>query len=280
MSRLRRRYAAERRFKWYGIIAIGIALAMLCWLLVSIGIKSVSGFSQTYVELDVYVDEEIIDPDGTRDRSVIGGANFQRVFSTTLYDRFPEVTDRGDRRELRAMISPGAGFDLRQRVLADPSLIGQTVTLTVPVTDPIDQLRKANIDRTLPENRRPVSDAQLAWYDVLDAEERIETRLNFGFLTSADSRLPELAGIGGAIAGSALTLLVCLSLAFPIGISAAVYLEEFAPKNRLTDIIEVNINNLAAVPSIVFGLLGLAIFLQFHRACLAPPRWSAAWSSR
>ena len=263
VERLRRRYRAETRFRIYGVVAIAIALAMLAWLLISIGAKAYSGFTQTYATLEIYVDPELIDPTGSRDREVLSRADYQRVFSDTLYALFPDVTQRSDRRALRGIISPGAGFQLRQMVLEDPSLIGQTIDIQVPVSDRVDQLNKGNISRETPEAARPISDQEIGWFDALRADGLVERRFDVGFLTHADSRFPELAGIGGAIVGSFFTLIVTLFLAFPVGVAAAVYLEEFAPKNRFTDAIEVNINNLAAVPSIVFGLLGLAVFIQF-----------------
>jgi phosphate transport system permease protein len=148
-------------------------------------------------------------------------------------------------------------------VLADPSVIGGTLTLSVPVADPYDQLQKGVISRSTPEANRRLSDEQIAWFDRLVSEGVISTPFNWGLLFNADSRFPEIAGLAGAIVGSFYALLVCFLISFPLGVGAAAYLEEFAPKNRWTTLIEVNINNLAAVPSIVFGLLGLAVFLQF-----------------
>jgi phosphate transport system permease protein len=164
---------------------------------------------------------------------------------------------------LRAIVSGGAEFQVRDMVVEDPSLIGQTVSVWVPVSDPIDQLRKGVIDRDLPPERRRVGDREIALFDALVEQGRIRSVFNTTLFTAADSRFPELAGLKGALVGSFYLLLVCFLLSVPIGVSAAVYLEEFAPKNRWTDLIEVNINNLAAVPSIVFGLLGLAVFLGF-----------------
>jgi phosphate transport system permease protein len=140
-------------------------------------------------------------------------------------------------------------------------LIGQTIALAVPVSDPFDQLAKGLIDRAAPETERRVSDQQIAWFAVLEDRGLISRPLNTGLITNADSRFPELAGLAGALWGSFYALLVCFLISFPVGIAAGVYLEEFAPRNRLTDLIEVNINNLAAVPSVVFGLLALAVFL-------------------
>jgi phosphate transport system permease protein len=146
-------------------------------------------------------------------------------------------------------------------VVADPGLIGRTISVWVPASDPLDQLRKGVIDRNLPPDRRRVSDQQIGYFDTLAEEGRIRSVFNTTLFTAADSRFPELAGLKGALVGSFYLILICFVLSVPMGVAAAIYLEEFAPKNRWTDLIEVNINNLAAVPSIVFGLLGLAVFL-------------------
>jgi len=260
---LKSRYRSEARFKAYGVIAIVLALGMLVTLFASIISKGYTAFWTNEVTLTVTVSEELIDPQGGRDPGVLARANYQGLIKSTLRDMFPSVSGRREKRELYAMISDGAAYELRDRVMADPSLIGQTVTLAVPLSSDIDMLAKGHIDRTLPEAERRVSDRQIAWYDQMVEQGLVETTFNTRFFTNGDSRQPELAGIWGAAVGSFLTLFVTLSLSFPIGVATAVYLEEFAPKNKWTDIIEVNINNLAAVPSIVFGLLGLAVFLQF-----------------
>ena len=153
-------------------------------------------------------------------------------------------------------------FIVRDAVIRNPSVIGNSITLDVPASDIFDQLNKGAISRATPEANRRVTDAQIGWFDTLAAAGRVTTPFNWGLFFNADSRFPELAGLSGAITGSFYALLVCFLISFPVGIAAAAYLEEFAPKNRWTDIIEVNINNLAAVPSIVFGLLGLAVFIQ------------------
>jgi phosphate transport system permease protein len=165
------------------------------------------------------------------------------------------------KRSLGQILTNNTQFMVRDAVLADPSVIGRALTLSVPASDPFDQVNKGVISRDLPEDERRVSDEQIAWFDKLVAEGRVSAPFNWGLFFNADSRFPELAGLAGAIVGSFYALLVCFVLSFPVGIAAAVYLEEFAPKNRFTDLIEVNINNLAAVPSVVFGLLGLAVFL-------------------
>ncbi|MET0056683.1 MAG: phosphate ABC transporter permease PstA, partial [Candidatus Thiodiazotropha sp. 6PLUC10] len=161
------------------------------------------------------------------------------------------------------LISTGASYVLRDRVMSNPELIGTKGELWVAADDDVDMLIKGHIDLLLPESDRRIKDNQLAWIHELQEQNRVEKRFNTTFFTAGDSREPELSGIKGAAFGSFFTLIICLSIAFPVGVAAAVYLEEFAPRNRWTDLIEVNINNLAAVPSIVFGLLGLAVFINF-----------------
>jgi phosphate transport system permease protein len=148
-------------------------------------------------------------------------------------------------------------------VTRDPALIGTTEKRWLLASDAVDLLKKGNIERSLPEGERPLNDRQLEWTDQLSREGSLALRFNETFVTGGDSREPEKAGIWGAVAGSFFTLLLTLLLSFPIGVATAIYLEEFARRNRWTDLIEVNINNLAAVPSIVFGLLGLAVFIGF-----------------
>jgi phosphate transport system permease protein len=179
-----------------------------------------------------------------------------------LRELFPEVTGRRDRRALDSLISSGAAYELRDHVMANPELVGQSIDIWVSASDDIDMLDKGYIDRDVDSTGRRVTDQQIGWYDKLIADGRLERQFNTTFFTSGDSREPEQAGIWGAALGSFYTLLVTLLLAFPLGVTTAVYLEEFAPKNKWTDLIEVNINNLAAVPSIIFGLLGLAVFLN------------------
>ena len=205
----------------------------------------------------------MIDPDGTGDPAVLRGANYRAVASRALQERFPDVSGRSDKRRLGRILSSGAALTLREMVLADPSVIGTTQSVWVKASTDVDSFLKGEMPRELPETERRLKDKEVAWVDALTADGAVETRFDADFFTSGDSREPELAGIWGAVVGSFLTLIVTLVLSFPIGVLAAVYLEEFAPKNRLTDLIEININNLAAVPSIVFGLLGLAVFLNF-----------------
>jgi phosphate transport system permease protein len=258
---IRRRYAAERRFRLYGVLAVLAAIAMLAVLLVSIVGRGYSAFYQTQVALDVYLDPAEIAADGKTDPDTLMAANYLALVREALRGLFPDVTSRNDRRDLNSLISNSAGDIVRDAVLADPALIGRTVRFTVPADDKIDMLHKGFIDRNLSEAERVVPDRQIAWYDQLVANGHVTTGLNRNFLGKGDSREPEQAGILGAFMGSMFTMLVTIVLALPLGVMSAIYLEEFAPKNRITELIEVNINNLAAVPSIVFGLLGLAVLL-------------------
>jgi phosphate transport system permease protein len=262
-SRLKRRHAAERRFKFYGIAAIAIALLVLIVLLATIVRDGSSAFVQSDIKLEINFDPEVIDPEGTRDPATLSRANYTALVKHALERDFPDVTSRKEKRNLTSLVSSGAGFQLRQMVLDDPSLIGTSKTVSLPLSDDADMFLKGYIDRGTEEAGRRVDDAQINWLDELEARGQIETVFNFNFFTHADSREPELAGIWGAVVGSFLTMIVTLALSFPLAVMTAVYLEEFAPKNRIVDIIEVNINNLAAVPSIVFGLLGLAMFINF-----------------
>jgi phosphate transport system permease protein len=245
-----------------GLGAVILGLTFVSLLFLDIVSKGYSAFVQTHVVLEVYFDPEIIDPQGTRDMEAIARADFRQLVREPLRQMFPEVTSRRDKRSLYGVMSSGAPFQLLDMVREDPGLIGQTMTVELLVDDDIDMLVKGHIDRdAAPEDRR-VNDTVIGWVDKLESEGLVVTKFNTRFFTNGDSREPELAGIGGAAAGSFYTLLVTLALSFPIGVAAAIYLEEFAPKNRWTDLIEVNINNLAAVPSIVFGLLGLAVFIN------------------
>ncbi len=256
-SGLTRRYRAERRFRFYGLSAILLSILFLTLLFASIVGKGYSAFWQTSIKLDVFFDPAVLQ------KEALVNADYPALIKAAVHNLFPEVDGRQDRRLLNGLVSAGAGYQLRSMVLQDPGIVGKTVTVWVPADDEVDMTLKGHFRRDVPEAERRLSDKQLAWLDRLTAEGRVERKFNTTFLSAGDSREPELAGIWGAVAGSFFTLVITLVLSFPIGVAAAVYLEEFAGKNRWTDLIEVNINNLAAVPSIVFGLLGLAVFLNF-----------------
>ncbi|MBT6312002.1 MAG: phosphate ABC transporter permease PstA [Alphaproteobacteria bacterium] len=259
----RKRYRAERRFRMYGVAAIAAAAGMLALLVISIVATGWTAFYQHSIALDVTFEAKVIDPKGGRDPSVLARADYRKLARASLRKLFPDVKKRGDKRKLYGLLSIGVDQQLAELVAADPSLIGQTRRVEIYASDDVDSFLKGFIDREAPESDRRIKDKEIAWLDKLETDGAITSHLNLRFWTKGDSREPELAGFWGAMVGSFFTLLVTLALSFPVGVLAATYLEEFAPKNRWTDIIEVNINNLAAVPSIVFGLLGLAVFLNF-----------------
>ena len=254
---LAKRYRAERRFKLYGLAAIVMSLLFLAILFTSIVGNGYRAFQQTYVELEVFFDPAILDHEN------LSAADYSGLVKSTLRNMFTEVKGRSEKRKLYKLVSPGAAFQLREIVLEDPDIVGEHLSVWVPADDDVDMLMKGYFNTDAAESSRRLSDQQMGWIEQFQEKEKIRKKFNKTFFTAGDSREPELAGIWGAAVGSFFTLLVTLLLSFPIGVAAAVYLEEFAPKNRWTDLIEVNINNLAAVPSIVFGLLGLAVFLNF-----------------
>jgi len=254
---LRRRKRRQTVLQGFGIAALGFAFLMLAILIGSLVFSGYKAFAQTHITLSVFVDPEEI----SVERLPRGG--FDDVLEVALLAVLTGVDteDRAQVRNATSILSNGAQFALRDMVAENPDLIGETVTITVPVSDPFDQLHKGLVQRDTPEQQRRVSDRQIAWFDQLEEVGAITAPFNWGLVTNADSRFPELAGLKGALVGSFWALLVCFLISFPVGIGAAIYLEEFAPKNRLSDFIEININNLAAVPSVVFGLLALAVFI-------------------
>jgi phosphate transport system permease protein len=260
---LAKRYAREQRFRRIGFGAVILGIVFISLLLISIVSNGYSAFWQTEIQLEIHIDQEDIDPTGMGDPEVLSAANYGGIVKQSLREMFPQVSNRRDKRKLYDMVSTGAAFQLRDMVMANPDLIGSTIRLWVAADDDIDMLHKGHIDRDVAESERRISDLQVSWVDQLASQNMIRSSFNTTFFTAGDSREPEMAGIWGATVGSVLTLIVTLALSFPIGVAAAIYLEEFAPTNRWTDLIEVNINNLAAVPSIVFGLLGLAVFINF-----------------
>ncbi len=266
-ARLKQRYAAEFRFKLYGRMAIVIALAFLALLLGRIVLQGYTTFETHTVSLPVYLDPAKIDP------TALEGANYDYLVSLSLLKKLGETDDEygensGDAMDL---ISRDFGFQILNKLKADKSLIGKTVTITGPVKADADLYYKGEIKRSTAESDRKLNDRQLNWLDKLQKDGSVKAGFNWTFFKNADSTEPEQAGILGAVIGSAMMLLVTALIAVPMGVLAAVWLEEFAPKNRWTDLIEVNINNLAAVPSIVYGLLGLAVFINWLGAPRGAP---------
>lgn len=261
---LQKRYAKERRFKMLGLGSVLVGVAALVFLLITIAWDGRSAFFQSYIALDVDLSRIALDLEGADldEQGVLNSANYLGVIKKSLRERFPEMKSRRDKKTIYQLVSPGADYQLKQFVESDKSVIGSQQRVWLPADDDVDVYMKGKVDVTLPEEDRRLKDNKIQLIESLKDSGQLEKRFNTIFFSAGDSREPEQAGIKGAMIGSFLTLLVTLCLSFPIAVAAAIYLEEFAPKNRFTDIIEVNINNLAAVPSIVFGLLGLAVFLN------------------
>ncbi|GLS39534.1 phosphate transport system permease protein PstA [Mesorhizobium tianshanense] len=253
-ARRKRRYAADRRLQIYGMIAIAFALGFLAILIGTLTFTGYRAFTQSVVTFELDLSKAEID------RSDVMGADWRGIVRGALREKVPELP-RSSERAYFAMFTSSAQFLVRDQVIRNPALLDGVARFSVPLSDPLDQLAKGQVDRDTPESQRRVTDRQIEFYEQLSAAGAISKPFNWGLFFNSDSRFPELAGLAGAISGSFWALLVCFLISFPIGIAAAIYLEEFAPKNRFTDLIEININNLAAVPSVVFGLLGLAVFL-------------------
>lgn len=258
---LGRRYRAEKRFRAYGIVSVAIGLLAVVLLFSDIISKGTSGFFETYVQLEITYDSELLGINDPTDAEQLMFADFSAVVKHALRERFPGVDGRTEKRALYSLISDGASYALRDHLKENPKLIGKSQMMWLLADDDVDVYSKADIE-TRHQTAR-LSESQQTWIASLEQAGEIDRRFNASLFTHGDSREPELAGLWGAAVGSFFTMLVTIALAFPVGVAAAVYLEEFAPKNKITDFIEVNINNLAAVPSIIFGLLGLAVFIGF-----------------
>ena len=269
-AQTRRRNAAETRFKAYGIAAIAIGLLMLMILVFTIVSRGSGAFQQTFVTLQVELLADKLDKKGNRNIDDIKKVS-TFGYSPLLRDAFEaKVAEIGFETELKGkalagVLSKSAAADLRNFVINDPSQIGQTVEFEFLASSRVDGYLKDRVHRESIAKDKNISPEQLDFVDALLAEGSIEKRFNLAFITGADASdaRPEAAGMGVSMIGSLFMMMVVLVLALPVGVAASIYLEEFAPKNWITDIIEVNISNLAAVPSIVFGILGLAVFINY-----------------
>ncbi|HZO09549.1 MAG TPA: phosphate ABC transporter permease PstA [Myxococcota bacterium] len=260
VARLRRRRSSELRFRRLGAGAVGLAIAALVVLLATIAWNGASAFVRTQVALDVDFDPAIVGAVARPAEGPESEIDWAALVREALLREFPEVAGRSERRALLGLVSRGARDAVRARLLGDPSLVGRRERVWVPAAADVDGLVKGQLPRDPAASGR-LSAQELGWIAALEERGLVRRVFDWSFLLAGDSREPELAGVGGAVMGSLLTLLVTLAVAFPLGVAAAVYLEEFAPHSRATELIELNINNLAAVPSIVFGILGLAFFL-------------------
>ena len=264
---LKRRYYKEKLFKLMAMLTTLFGIALLVMIIGGLIYQARNAFQQTYIELDINIPS-------SKD-STLTSSSYQKATKEALYLLFPDVQSRTDRLSLGKLISSGAQYEIIE-MLGNRSdtqrsdAQAQTMTLDILADDELDGYIKSGDS---PAERRTfrLSEQQVAWAEQLVADDRIKLKFNTNFFTKGDSRDPERAGILGAIVGSFYALLVAFLLSFPLGIATAIYLEEFAPKNRYTDFIEININNLAAVPSIIFGLLGLVIFLNFFNLPRSTP---------
>ncbi|MCV9962531.1 phosphate ABC transporter permease PstA [Pararhizobium sp. BT-229] len=263
---IKRRYAAERRFRAYGMAAILTGLFFLFVLLWTVISNGYTAFQQTTLTLPIEFTEAVIDPKNERaaNPNKLMTANYPLLVRDALVKALGiDPANRAEVKKATDMVSASARTQLRDIVVANPSVIGTTVNVPLLAEGNIDSANKGQIDLTVEESKRKVNDQQLGWMKTLTDSGALTKNFNTGIFTFGASSRPEAAGIGVAALGSLYMMLIVLVLALPIGVAASIYLEEFAPKNRLTDLIEVNINNLAAVPSIVYGLLGLSIFINF-----------------
>ena len=258
---LKKRYNAERRFQWYGKIAIGLALSFLAVFMFQIFSKGYSAFQKTWIVTEVHYDKELLLIDAeSPSKDDLENADYYDVAYKAMTSLDPGLPEEEDR-QLIQMVSYKYETEVKDLLLKNPDFLCKIVPIKLTASDDVDQVHKGNYPRDIPEENRRVNDYQLQIYDMLNERGDILSEFNISFFTSPDSREAELAGIASSFMGTVFSILVCLAFSFPVAVLAAIYLEEFAPKNKFTDFIEVNINNLAAVPSIVFGLLGLGVLL-------------------
>ena len=270
-SFLEKRYKKEKRFIFLGRVAVSLTIIFLVVLLGSIILRGISGFYTTNITIKTSLTQKIIDPTEKRNTKEIYKVSWRKISKKSIYTILDDYNknkniEKNSRKEKRAFLklfSRSSEFYIRDYTLKNLNDIGTIVNITIPASSLVDQYLKGKIDISVDEGNRPISDMQVSWVNFMLENKMIKREFNINFFSSGDSRNSEEAGILGAIVGSFLALVVTIIASFPLGVMSAIYLEEFAPKNRITNLIEVNINNLAAVPSIVFGLLGLAIFLNF-----------------
>ncbi len=268
---LQKRHKTERRLRWAGLTAITIAISFLVILISNIFLNGYTALLQSELQVEMNIPKaELVDENGELDAKRLRVFNWNGLVKKAFRKKFPEVTGMMDKRSLGELVSDNAGYELRLQIEKNPELMDQNM-FWIKTSDDVDMYMKGRLDASLPEKMRRLDDKQIGWVNELKELSEIRKVFNTGFFTSADSREPESSGILGAIVGSAMALIVTIILALPLAVMAAIYLEYFARPGRVTDLIEVNINNLAAVPSIVFGLLGLSVFLGFFNMPRSAP---------
>lgn len=261
-ARHAQRLRAEKRFRRYGQAALGAAVTILVLLLVSLFARGYQGFIRTDLRIPVIFDAAALNVTPGQDPAGLSPSLFHPLVKQSLRAAFPEITESSDQKDIFALVSTEAGMAAKEALDANPSLLGKTENIWLPASSKSDLYFKGEILESTPEADRQLNDKQIGWLKRFESQGSVRRNFNAIFFTHGDSRTPDQAGFLGAMMGSGLTLLCCLLVAFPLGVMTAVYLEEFARKGKWVDLIEVNINNLAAVPSIVFGLLGLAVYIN------------------
>lgn len=258
---LRRRRRFDRYFRRFGFFSVAVALLFLFSLLWQITSNGLGAFKQSYIYLDIEFDPRVLAMIDPTDEEQLAIANFDGIIRKALERRFPDVSGYADKRELAQLVSVTSSFKLRDAVVAEPALMRTQKGFWLLADDDVDiYFKHRSADKAYSER---LTENQVLWIESLAESQQLKAKFNRVFFSSGDSAEPEAAGILGALLGSFLTLGITLLLSFPIGVASAIYLEEYAPRNKFTDFIEVNINNLAAVPSVIFGLLGLAVFLNW-----------------
>ena len=260
-QRLKKRYSSEKRFKRYGIISICMALLFVGLLIVKVLSEGSSAFVKTTIQLELNFDSKLLNVSEKPTKEELENIDFYSFTLQHILKSYP-TNNRDEEKQLIKLFTSDFEFEVKKLFLSNLNILNTVVSFKITASSDLDQLHKGNYTKNIAEDRRKISNYQLKIYDHFLEKNKITKVYNNYFLTNGDSRNPEIAGIGGAMLGSLFSILVCLAISFPIALFAAVYLEEFAPKNKFTDFIEININNLAAVPSIVFGLLGLGILLN------------------
>ena len=266
-----KRAIKEKLFKIFGLSAIIFSLSMLLILFTTIFSKGYPAFYQTRIKLDINFNEKLIDPIGTREIKTLTTADYSKLISQSLFKFLNIDKSHPKSSEIKSLISYNSFLTLRDRVLNDPDIIGKTKKINLIASDDVDQMLKGNINISIPEENRKITDFQIEAIEKFKSNGNILTVFNKTLFTKSDSREPEVSGVLGAIIGSFYCLFIAACISVPIGIFAAIFLQEFAKKNKVTDFIEININNLAAVPSIVFGLLGLSVFINFFHLPRSSP---------
>lgn len=258
----RKRLRCEARFKWYGRLALCTAVVILIFLIGILIQRGMMGFVQTQVQLTITFDPILLGLEKDESPDGLPPSRYVPLVRDALKKHFPEITEQNDLRGLYALLGNNAGVHLKKILEGNHALLGKSEPAWLPLSSDADLFIKNNIHSDIPESERKIDDRQLVWLKTFMEKSQLRKVFNSGFFTGGDSRNPESAGFLGAIVGSGFTLMICLLVVFPMGVATAVFLEEFSRKGRLLDFIEVNINNLAAVPSIVFGLLGLAVYIN------------------